>query len=74
MFYILTIIILLLILGFGLICKFELFDDSKFPQVLPKNAGRQDGDEDYCKTNKGTLDDVNLNETLSNYRPIKIIY
>lgn len=72
MFYILTIIVLFIL--FGLICKFELFDDSKFPPVLPKNVGRQDGDEAYCKINKGTLDDIDLNETLSNYRPLKIIY
>ena len=72
MFYILTIIVILIL--FGLICKFELFDDSKFPPVIPRRAGRQDGDEDYCKINKGNLDDVDLNETLSNYRPLRIVY
>ncbi len=72
MFYILLLIILIILLG--IVCKFELFDDSQFPPVIPKRAGRQDGDEDYCKINKGTLDDVDLNETLSNYRPLRITY
>ena len=74
MFYILTIIVLLLLGLIGLICKFELFDESIFPPVIPIKAGRRDGDEDYCKINKGNLDDIDLNETLSNYRPIRIIY
>ena len=72
MFYILSIIIILVILF--AICKFELFDDSKFPPVLSDRIGREDGDEDYCKINKGTLDDIDLNETLSNYRPLRITY
>ena len=84
MFNLIIIFFILIILCFY--CKNEYFDGKsdiktnlsnrdffKIKPVDPFNA-KWDKKIDYCKKRFGTLDDVDLNETLLDYKPKVILY
>ncbi len=43
---------------------------SKFPNITDEII--LDEEQNYCKTKKFNINDINLNDTLLNYRPLQI--
>ena len=54
----------------------EKDNKKKFLDTQPINLDDEEWDKkiEYCKKRSGTIDDIDLNETLLNYKPKVILY